>query len=70
MYNDRSWLFSIFAIVSLFAGSSFLFIDDAADSRMIHLTELTDTDIEMILAVKADMSAAKVQTYESVALNN
>ena len=47
LYNDKSWLFSIFAIVSLFAGSSFLCIDDAAG-----------------------MSAAKIQSYESVALNN
>ena len=58
--NNKSWLFSIFAFVTLFAGSSFLFIGDSvAQANQVQFSTLSDADIEMILAVKEEMREAR-----------
>ena len=60
--NNKSWLFSIFAFVTLFAGSSFLFIGDSvAQDDQVPFSTLSDADIEMILAVKEEMREARKQ---------
>lgn len=58
LHNNTSWLFSIVATVTLFAGGSVL-LDNrhAAESEMIQFTDLSDADIEQILAVKAEMNS-------------
>jgi len=60
--RNKGWFFGIFAFVALFAGSSF-FIADAADNQsgIIQFSDLTDADIDAILAVKAEMQLAKIQ---------
>jgi len=64
--NNKSWLFSVIAFVSLFAGSSFLFIgnsvaqgDQAQLSPLLQFSTLSDADVETILAVKEEMRAAR-----------
>ena len=60
--NNKSWFFSVFAFVMLFAGSSFLFIGDSvAQGEQIKFSTLSDADIEMILAVKEEMREARKQ---------
>jgi hypothetical protein len=56
--QDTSWLLSIVVAVMLFTGGSYLFIDNDT-SEMIQISDLSDTDIDMILAVKAEMYAAQ-----------
>ena len=58
--NNKSWFFSVFAFVTLFAGSSFLFIGDSvARDDQVQFSTLSDADIEMILAVKEEMRDAR-----------
>ncbi|PCJ85029.1 MAG: hypothetical protein COA54_12210 [Thiotrichaceae bacterium] len=60
--NNKSWLFSIFAFVTFFAGSSFLFIGDSvAQDDQVPFSTLSDADFEMILAVKEEMREARDQ---------
>ena len=60
--QNKGWFIGIFVFVALFTGSSF-FIADAADDQtgMMQFSDLTDSDIDAILAVKAEMQAAKIQ---------
>lgn len=60
--QNKGWFLGIFVFVALFTGSSF-FIADAADDQtgMMQFSDLTDSDIDAILAVKAEMQAAKIQ---------
>jgi len=60
--NNKSWLFSVFAFVTLFAGSSFLFIGNSeAQGDQVPFSSLSDADVEMILAVKEEMREARHQ---------
>jgi len=61
--QNKGWFLGIVAFVALFTGSSF-FIADAADSQsgMMQFSDLSDSDIDAILAVKAEMDLAKIQT--------
>ena len=60
--QNIGWFMGIFAFVALFAGSSSFLANDAnAQSAAIQFSNLSDADIDMILSVKAEMRAAKVQ---------
>ena len=62
-FQNKSWFLGIFAFVALFTGSSMLIADDLGDQPgLIQFSDLTDSDIDMILAVKAEMKAAKIQS--------
>ena len=60
--QNKGWFLGIFVFVALFTGSSF-FIADAADDQtgMMKFSDLSDSDIDAILAVKAEMQSAKIQ---------
>ena len=60
--QNKGWFLGIFVFVALFTGSSF-FIADAADEQtdMMQFSDLSDSDIDAILAVKAEMQSAKIQ---------
>ena len=60
--QNKGWFLGIVAFVALFTGSSF-FIADAADeqSGMMQFSDLSDSDIDAILAVKAEMQLARLQ---------
>ena len=61
--NNKSWLLSIVATVALFVGGSFyLGNQNAAASEMIAFSQLSNSDVDMIFAVKSEMQAAKMQT--------
>jgi len=63
LHQNKSWFLGIFAFVALFAGSSMLLTDTQGDqSTMIQFSDLSDSDIDNIIAVKAEMHAAKVQS--------
>lgn len=61
--QNKGWFLGIVAFVALFTGSSF-FIAGAADdqSGMMQFSDLSDSDIDAILAVKAEMDLTKIQT--------
>jgi len=62
-FQNKSWFVGIFAFVTLFTGSSMMFSPEMDEQpSMIQFANLTDSDIDRILAVKAEMRAAKVQT--------
>jgi len=60
--HNTSWFVGIFAFVALFTGSSMLSSDFSNQRSMNQFSDLTDSDIDMILAVKAEMQAAKIQS--------
>jgi len=63
LFHDKGWFLGGVAIVMLFTGSTMLFSGELTDqSVMIKLSDLSDSDIEMILAVKTEMQAAKIQS--------
>ncbi len=58
--NNITWLFGIFAVVALFSGSSFIYSEKTNKSEMIQFADLSDADINLILAVKAKMDTARI----------
>ncbi|MBT8118677.1 MAG: hypothetical protein KJN89_03075 [Gammaproteobacteria bacterium] len=60
--QNTSWFIGIVAFVALFTGSSILTSDLSDDQSMNQFSGLTDSDIDVILAVKAEMQAAKIQS--------
>lgn len=70
LYNDNlSWFLSICAFVALFAGGSFLFDNNTSlQKELIQFSDLSDADVDVILAVKARMHDAKDQT-NTIAFN-
>ncbi len=63
LQNNKSWLLSIFATVALFtSGSAFFSNDNAVASEVIEFSQLSNSDIDLIYAVKSEMQAAKIQT--------
>ena len=63
LHNDKSWLFSILATVALFTSGSIYFSNDNVKvSEMIQFSDLSDADVDVILAVKARMHDAKDQS--------
>ena len=61
--NNMSWLFSILVTVALFTGGSFLLgNDNAVATDTIKFSQLSNSDIDMIYAVKSEMQTAKIQT--------
>lgn len=61
--QNKSWFLGIVAFVTLFAGSSlFLSGDLGAQPSTTQFSSLSDSDIDMILAVKAEMQAARTST--------
>ncbi len=63
LFHNTGWFLGIFAFVALFTGSSMLFTNNLNDQPgMIQFSDLTDSDIDLILAVKAEMQASKIQS--------
>ncbi len=63
LFNNTGWFLGIFAFVALFAGTSMLLANHQGEhSGLIQFSDLSDSDIDMILAVKAEMHAAKIQS--------
>ena len=60
--QNTSWFIGIFAFVALFTGSSMLTSDLSNQQGMNQISGLTDSDIDVILAVKAEMQAARAST--------
>ena len=60
--QNTSWFIGIVAFVALFTGSSILTSDFSDRQGMNQFSGLTDSDIDMILAVKAEMQAEKKQS--------
>ncbi len=61
--QDKSWFLNLFAIVSLTITMGYLVINNnfSAESESVQFINLTSADIDKILAVKAEMQAAKIQ---------
>ena len=63
--NNISWFFSIFAFVALITGGSFLFDKNSfAQKELIQFSDLSDADVDVILAVKARMHDVKDQSIK------
>ena len=60
--QNTSWFIGIFAFVALFTGSSMLTSDMNDQPGMNQFSDLTDSDIDMILAVKAEMQEANLES--------
>ena len=63
--NNTSWFFSILAFVALVTAGSF-FLDNkySAKAELIQFSDLSDADVNVILAVKARMQDAKHQSNQ------
>jgi hypothetical protein len=60
LHNNKSWLFSIIATVALLTGGSIFFSNNnATGSEVIQFSDLSNADVDVILAVKARMRDAK-----------
>ena len=58
----KNWLLSIAAVVTLLLGSTIYYSAAfSSDSETMRFTDLSDADIDMILAVKAEMQLAKIE---------
>jgi len=58
----KNWFLSITAVVTLLLGSTMYYSAAfSSDSETMRFTDLSDTDIDMILAVKAEMQLAKIE---------
>lgn len=67
--NNISWFFSIFAFVALITAGSFLFDKNSfAQAELIQFSDLSDADVDVILAVKARMHDVKDQSI-NIAFN-
>lgn len=63
LFQNTGWFLGIFAFVALFTGSSMLIANDLGDQPgAIQFSDLTDSDVDMILSVKAEMRAANIQS--------
>jgi len=61
--QNTSWFLGIIAFVALFTGSSMMLTNDLGDQPgMSQFSALSDADIDTILAVKAEMQIAKIQS--------
>ncbi|MBL4711230.1 MAG: hypothetical protein JKX75_01785 [Gammaproteobacteria bacterium] len=59
LQNNLSWFFSIAVFVSLFVAGSYLYgYGSEADLEMIQFSELSNTDMDLIISVKEEMRAA------------
>lgn len=65
--NKNSFL-NLFAIVSLTVTTGYLAVTNnfTAESEPVQFINLTNADIDKILAVKAEMQAAKIQANLSI----
>jgi len=63
LFQNKNELLNLFAIVSLTLAMSYLVISSnfSAESEQVQFVNLTNADIDKILAVKAEMQAAKIQ---------
>jgi len=63
LHNNLSWAMGIFAFVVLFAGGSYVHGSGAApEFELVPFSELTNDDVGLIISVKAEMQAARIQT--------
>lgn len=63
LFQNTTWFLGVFTFVALFTGSTVLFSGELNDQpNLIQFSDLTDSDIETILAVKAEMQEAKIQS--------
>ena len=63
LFQNKTWFLGVFTFVALFTGSTVLFSGELNDQpSSIQFSDLTVSDIEMILAVKAEMQEAKIQS--------
>lgn len=62
-FQNMSWYLGIIAFVALFTGSSMMLTNDLDEpSANSQFSVLSDADIDMILAVKAEMQSAKIRS--------
>ena len=63
LFQNKNWFLNLFAIVSLTVATSYLAIADnfSAESEQVLFVNLTNADVDKILAVKAEMQTAKIQ---------
>ena len=67
--NNISWFFSIFVFVALITAGSFLFDKNSfAQAELIQFSDLSDADVDVILAVKARMHDVNDQSI-NIAFN-
>lgn len=58
--QNKGWFFGVFAFVALFTGSSMMLNANLDEQPgLIQFSDLSDTDVDLILAVKAEMREAK-----------
>ena len=58
--QNKSWFLGVFTFVALFTGSTMLFSGELNDQpELIQFSNLTDSDIATIIAVKEEMRAAR-----------
>jgi len=58
LFQNKGWFLGIFAFVALFTGSSMLLSSELEDKPVsIQFSDLSDSDVDMIIAVKAEMQS-------------
>ena len=64
-FPNKNWVFSVFTIVLLTAAVCYFYAVNLNDksSEAVKLTDLSDSDIDLILEVKTAMYAASIDSY-------
>jgi len=63
LLQGKSWFFNLIVMVAITAGAAFFITSDgfSARSQQVQFSDLSDADIDMILAVKNEMFEAKIR---------
>jgi hypothetical protein len=63
LFQNKSLLLNLFAIVGLTLAASYFVVSHnySAEPEQVQFASLTNADIDKILAIKAEMQAAKIQ---------
>ena len=64
LLQEKKWLFNILAVITLTVGSVYAahYTPQPSDSEKVTFLNLSNADIDNILAVKAKMQAARIQS--------
>ncbi len=65
LQKHKNRFYTALAALGLFIGSALFVSAHSNESEMIAFSDLTDADISVILAVKAEMEAARLQTEKN-----
>lgn len=65
LQKPKNRIYTVVAALGLFVGSAVFVSAHSDESQVIAFSDLTDADIDVILAVKAEMEAARLKARQN-----